>query len=271
MRTLLAMALLAGAFITAANDSPTEGIIQATISMGADGVPTFVEGPAGALTADILKQLEPAFISKAREAHGDAKTDATYRLAIDWKLVALEGDAQQLQFDYRTSDVIPLVRVQPAHPPGYRSVQGPVEIPLRFLVNPDGTVSDVTAEDAEPAYRDFVENAKAAIRQWRFLPRYADGLAEPRQVSMPMVFETQCCEREKEKELHVEFRLDDAGRVVDTNLFGEIPGCHDPDAIREQIRTAIENTEEARAVASGSMGLRKGTMEFEMPPCPGGQ
>lgn len=271
MKAFLATMLLAMGSITVADDSPAlqEGVIQATVSVNAKGVPLLVEGPEGALAEDILKQLEPAFLGKARDVHTGAATDATYRLAIDWKLVALDGDAQQLQFDYRSSDVSPLVRVKPLHPPGFASIQGPVEVQLRFLVNPDGTASNVTWVEATPAYREFFENAKAAIKRWRFVPKYADGVAVAREVAMPMVFETQCCEKEAEAELHVQFRLDDAGRVIDMDLFGAIPDCHDPDAIREQIRTAIENTDEARGVASGSTTLRAGELRFEMPPCAG--
>lgn len=74
-----------------------------------------------------------------------------------------------------SSDVVPLVRVEPDYPPvaRQRRIEGWVD--LEFTISPAGTVEDARVIGANPP-SVFEQSALRAVRRWRYQPRIEDGV-----------------------------------------------------------------------------------------------
>jgi protein TonB len=78
-----------------------------------------------------------------------------------------------------SSDVVPLVRVDPEYPikAKQRGIEGYVDI--EFTIGPAGTVEDARVIGAYPP-GIFEQNALRAVRRWRYNPRVEGGVAVSR-------------------------------------------------------------------------------------------
>lgn len=258
--------LLAASAVAVAEDREDvvkSGSIYAVVDAAADGSLSFAEPPSGGLPESILAQLEPTFLSRVREAHADVEEEATYHVAIDWKLVRT-GDKEQLQFDYKTSDPKPLVLVEPAFPTLLIAPEEDMEVILRFTVNPDGSVENVARGGGNPR-REFFENARDAVRQWSFVPKYKNGIAVPWDVQLPILFLKPGTRSE---DIYVRFRLDGEGEPHKLEFDRPIPDCHDVDRLREELKVIIRESDAATAVRRGVTRERNGQMSYTLPPCP---
>lgn len=73
----------------------------------------------------------------------------------------------------------PVIQIPPRYPRRAQldGISGWVR--LEFIVNPDGTVSDVTVVEAEPRRGIFDQEAVRALSRWRFHPQIRDGEPVP--------------------------------------------------------------------------------------------
>ena len=85
------------------------------------------------------------------------------------------------------TDVIPVVRVQPAYP--RRAKQAGIEgsVTMEVLINPDGTVSQAKVMEADPP-RLFDAAALTAIKRWKFRPKIVDGTPVPQRAKQTIEF-----------------------------------------------------------------------------------
>lgn len=77
----------------------------------------------------------------------------------------------------RDGDAQPIVRVEPRYPPAAArdGVEGWVR--LRFTIDETGGVTDIEIIDAQPR-RIFDQEARRALRRWRYAPKVVDGQAQ---------------------------------------------------------------------------------------------
>jgi len=114
---------------------------------------------------------------------------------LDWSLVPEsqpELGADKMVFELSEVDQPPrpLVKVPPFYPLSARAkgIEGQVE--LVFVVQADGSVSDIEVADSFPG-RVFVEAALRAVRQWRFKPGTMEGQPVATRVRLPMRFQLE--------------------------------------------------------------------------------
>ncbi|MEM7610380.1 MAG: energy transducer TonB [Pseudomonadota bacterium] len=84
-------------------------------------------------------------------------------------------------------DVIPIVSIQPQYPrdAALNGIEGWVE--LKFTIEADGSVSDVSVVNSEPR-RTFDRSAQRALYKWKFKPRVIDGQAVAREAVIKLDF-----------------------------------------------------------------------------------
>lgn len=78
-----------------------------------------------------------------------------------------------------TQSLTPVSQIPPRYPRRAQldGISGWVR--LEFIVNPDGTVSDVSVVEAEPRRGIFDQEAVRALSRWRFQPQIRDGNPVP--------------------------------------------------------------------------------------------
>jgi len=78
-----------------------------------------------------------------------------------------------------TQSLTPVSQVPPRYPRRAQldGISGWVR--LEFVVNPDGSVRDVTVVEAEPRKGVFDQEAIRALSRWRFQPQFRDGEPVP--------------------------------------------------------------------------------------------
>lgn len=110
-----------------------------------------------------------------------AKPDANSAgIQSDFNLNALSGsDNISIGTGSVDSDVIPLVRIQPAYPERAkeRGIEGWVEI--EFTISPRGTVENPQIIAYHPS-SIFNNSALRAIKRWKYNPRIVNGKPVPR-------------------------------------------------------------------------------------------
>lgn len=79
-------------------------------------------------------------------------------------------------------------RIQPVYPHEARRKEINGKVILRFVVDRDGNVRNVRVVRAEPEGL-FEENAREAVRKWRFKPGYFSGEPVNTRVTVPITFE----------------------------------------------------------------------------------
>jgi len=87
-----------------------------------------------------------------------------------------------------TQSLTPISQILPRYPQHARfeGISGWVR--LEFIVNPDGSVGDVTVVEAEPRRGVFDQEAVRALIRWRFQPQTRDGVAVSAQASIVINF-----------------------------------------------------------------------------------
>ena len=88
------------------------------------------------------------------------------------------------------TDVIPVVRVQPAYP--RRAKQAGIEgyVTMEVLIRADGTVSRARVMESDPP-RLFDEAALRAIERWKFRPKIVDGTPVEQRAKQTIEFTLQ--------------------------------------------------------------------------------
>ncbi len=84
-------------------------------------------------------------------------------------------------------DVVPVVRFAPRYPREARQRRLEGWVRVRFMIEPDGSVSDARVVEAEPR-RVFDREAVRAILRWKFKPRIVDGVAVAREAEQMITF-----------------------------------------------------------------------------------
>jgi len=88
-------------------------------------------------------------------------------------------------------DVMPLVRINPDYP--QRAMSRGIEgwVILQFTITPQGTVTDVTVVEAQPA-GIFDAAAIKAVGRWKYNPKVFEGVAvERRGIRVKLTFELE--------------------------------------------------------------------------------
>jgi protein TonB len=88
------------------------------------------------------------------------------------------------------TDVIPVVRVQPAYP--RRAKQAGIEgyVTMEVLIRADGTVTRAKVMESDPP-RLFDEAALRAIERWKFRPKIVDGTPVEQRAKQTIEFTLQ--------------------------------------------------------------------------------
>ena len=88
------------------------------------------------------------------------------------------------------TDVIPVVRVQPAYP--RRAKQAGIEgyVTMEVLIRADGTVTRARVMESDPP-RLFDEAALRAIERWKFRPKIVDGTPVEQRANQTIEFTLQ--------------------------------------------------------------------------------
>ena len=84
------------------------------------------------------------------------------------------GKASSLGAGGGSSDVVPLVRVDPDYPPRARQRRIEGYVDLEFTIGPAGTVENPRVIGAHPP-AVFEQAALRAVRRWRYNPKTVDG------------------------------------------------------------------------------------------------
>nr|HDM59044.1 energy transducer TonB [Bacillota bacterium] len=84
----------------------------------------------------------------------------------------------------------PLVKVPPLYPLSARAKGIEGNVVLVFVVQADGSVSDIEVEESFPG-KIFVDAALRAVRQWRFKPGTKDGQPVATRVRLPVRFQLE--------------------------------------------------------------------------------
>lgn len=87
-----------------------------------------------------------------------------------------------------SSDVIPLVRINPRYPADAAEQRIEGFVTAEFTVTEDGRVADIVVLDSAPG-DTFVPEATIALSRWRFQPMVVDGTAVPRRATQTIEFE----------------------------------------------------------------------------------
>ncbi|WP_031387188.1 energy transducer TonB [Desulfonatronum thiodismutans] len=87
-----------------------------------------------------------------------------------------------------TQSLTPISQVPPQYPVRARRQGISGWVRLEFVVNPDGSVRDVSVVEAEPREGIFDQEAVRALSRWRFHPQMQDGKAVPAIATITIVF-----------------------------------------------------------------------------------
>ena len=87
----------------------------------------------------------------------------------------------------RSSEVIPLVRIQPRYPAQAARNRLSGTVIVEFEINPDGTVANPRVVQSEPP-NVFDDVAIKAILRWKFKPKIVDGKAVSQYASQEFKF-----------------------------------------------------------------------------------
>lgn len=169
-----------------ASQPKARGMIYATLKISDDSKTEFVDGPKSELPETIIAQVSPALMTKARQTHGATPAeDGIYRLAIEWRIVSVNGQ-DQMKFDYSNSEPYPVLKLEPEYTRRHATTS--IEIVYRVGVAPDGSVTDVVRDDGLSGHTDLYHAGRTAIKRWKFSPQYKDGVAVAGDVQIPLVF-----------------------------------------------------------------------------------
>lgn len=88
------------------------------------------------------------------------------------------------------SDVLPMLRIPPVYPRNAKlaKIQGFVK--MEVVINPDGTVNDITVIEATPP-RMFDNAAVNAMKQWKFKPKLINGVAVSQRAQQVIEFKLE--------------------------------------------------------------------------------
>jgi protein TonB len=88
------------------------------------------------------------------------------------------------------SDVLPMLRIPPVYPRNAKlaKIQGFVK--MEVVINPDGTVNDITVIEATPP-RMFDNAAVSAMKQWKFKPKLINGVAVSQRAQQVIEFKLE--------------------------------------------------------------------------------
>lgn len=90
-----------------------------------------------------------------------------------------------------TQPLTPISQIPPEYPRRARMQGISGWVRLEFIVNTDGSVSDVTVVEAEPRRGIFDQEAVRALGRWRFHPQMQDGKAVPAIATITIVFKLE--------------------------------------------------------------------------------
>jgi protein TonB len=89
---------------------------------------------------------------------------------------AQEAPRRTIRSFSRSSEVIPLVRIQPRYPAHAARNRLSGTVVVEFEINPDGTVANPKVVQSQPPHV-FDDAAIKAILSWKFKPKIVDGKA----------------------------------------------------------------------------------------------
>ncbi|TVR01244.1 MAG: energy transducer TonB [Desulfovibrionales bacterium] len=87
-----------------------------------------------------------------------------------------------------SQSLTPISQVPPQYPVRARRQGISGWVRLEFIVNPDGSVRDISVVEAEPRKGIFDQEAVRALSRWRFHPQMQDGQAVPAIATITIVF-----------------------------------------------------------------------------------
>ena len=153
--------------------------------------PTESEVPKPQLqTAQQLQPLQVALSMNIGEVGGDFSLDLF--IEPDITESASQTSVEEMIFEVSQVDQPPepLLTVPPIYPinASMAGIEGKVE--LEFLVQTDGTVSDITIKNASPP-GVFEKAAVRALKQWRFKPGTKNGQPVITRVYLPLRFQLE--------------------------------------------------------------------------------
>jgi protein TonB len=135
------------------------------------------------------QQLAPLQIALGLDL-GDVGGDFSLDLSLAPESQPQLGEEMVFELSQVDQPPRPLVKVPPFYPLSARAkgIEGKVE--LVFVVQTDGSVSDIEATDSFPG-KIFVQAALRAVRQWRFKPGTKDGQPVATRVRLPLRFQLE--------------------------------------------------------------------------------
>ncbi len=169
-----------------ASQPKAQGTIYATLEVADDLKTEFLDGPNSELPDEIIAQVSPSMMAKARDTHrATPAEDGIYRIAIDWKIVSVNGQ-DQMKFEYSNSEPFPILRIEPEY--SQRHATTPVEIVYRVGVAPDGSATEISRKAGSTGNASLYHAGRTALKRWKFSPQYKDGVAVAGEISLPLVF-----------------------------------------------------------------------------------
>lgn len=135
------------------------------------------------------QQLAPLQIALGLDL-GDVGGDFSLDLSLAPESQPQLGEEVVFELSQVDQPPRPLAKVPPFYPLSARAkgIEGKVE--LVFVVQSDGSVSDIEATDSFPG-KIFVGAALRAVRQWRFKPGTKDGQPVATRVRLPLRFQLE--------------------------------------------------------------------------------
>jgi TonB family protein len=149
-----------------------------SVGSASAGIAAYIAGPTGEMPATVAtpKQREPKKTAlKTEVAKSAPKRNAADTQAVGSAGVTGAGQAGSGPVRLGAGGNIALIkRVEPIYPSVMQAARLPGHVVLDAIINPDGTIGEVTVLSSTNAA--FTQSAMAAVKQWRYTPLGYQGI-----------------------------------------------------------------------------------------------
>ncbi|HET7314434.1 energy transducer TonB, partial [Salinisphaera sp.] len=244
------------------------GSVYATVKFDDAGTPYFEREPAGGLPDSILEKMKPLFLNKAKQVRAtSSNAQTTYHMGIDWRLIQ-NGDKQQLKFEYKNSQAVPLVQTSPEFYYQSRWYQPNIDFVLTFTIEPNGTVSNLSIAGVPARFHEIRKHVQREVARWRYQPAFLDGVAVESKGKMDYGITRAKDALETGGILNVSYLLKPNGQIDDIRFQRHaVPGCFDIEKVEEDIKAAIMNSDRIKATQNDLSASKWGHFVYRLPKC----
>jgi len=156
------------------------------VALAVLAVAMLMSGYAGSVTAAAPRGASRSYSAASPELFGERASGSVNPLSV--LLVTPHGEESGSS---PTPDVMPVVveRAEPEYPPAPRLAGVSGTAALKYTVDTEGTVKDVSVTRADR--QDFASAAAEAVGRWRYVPAERNGTPIPARLEVQVIFSAQ--------------------------------------------------------------------------------